>query len=432
MDAVERGYGPHGDFFMARLIQQLTEAKIRTLTAGMHHDGAGLYLQIKPGGAQSWIYRYRLNGRTRDMGLGSLVNLGLVKARDKASAARALVDDGIDPIEHTRAQATIPAAPKRHFSPTFEECSESYMADRLKRLRSEIHRHQWRQTLVDYAYPVIGQMPVNEIETNDVLAVLKPHWESKCETMARLRGRLERILARATVEGLRHGANPATWRGHLQEALPSRSEVQPVKHFRAMDYQDVPAFMVELGQIDTVAAASLRFLILTAARTGEVIGARWNEVDWNERTWTVPAVRAKTGRSHTIPLSTGALAILREIEPLRSSGDDFIFPGQKGAGQSSMTMLVLLQRRMKRAASVHGFRSAFRDWCGDEGDVPRDLAEASLAHVIKDATERAYRRKTAVERRRTVMQTWCDYCLPPSTAAIVDIERARQERTTAA
>jgi integrase len=170
------------------------------------------------------------------------------------------------------------------------------MADRLKRLRSEIHRHQWRQTLVDYAYPIIGQMPVNEIETNDVLAVLKPIWETKCETAARLRGRIERILARASVEGHRSGANPATWRGHLQEALPARSEVQPVKHFRAMEFRDVPTFMMELSQIDTVSAAALRFLILTAARTGEVIGARWTEIDWTEKTWRVPAVRAKTNR----------------------------------------------------------------------------------------------------------------------------------------
>src|SRR5262249_24403780 len=214
---------------MARLIQQLTEAKIRTLTAGLHHDGAGLYLQIKPGGARSWIYRFRLNGRTRDMGLGALVDVSLVRARDKASAARALVNDGIDPIEHTRTQTNIPAAPKRTSSPSFEEVAEAYVADRLKRLRSELHRRQWRQTRLDYVYPIIGKMPVDEIETGDVLAVLRPHWESKCETMARLRGRIERILARATVEGLRHGANPATWRGHVQEALPARSEVQPVK-----------------------------------------------------------------------------------------------------------------------------------------------------------------------------------------------------------
>jgi integrase len=416
---------------MARLIQQLTEAKIRTLTKiGFHPDGAGLYMQIRSGGARSWIYRFTLNGRTRDQGLGRLADVSLVKAREKASAARALVDDGIDPIEHTRAQAIIPAAPKRRSSPTFEEVAESYMADRLKRLRSEIHRHQWRQTLRDYAYPIIGAMGVDVVTTNDVLAVLKPIWESKCETAARLRGRIERILARATVEGYRSGANPATWRGHLQEALPPRSEVQPVKHFRAMDYQDVPAFMAELGQIDTVAAASLRFLILTAARTGEVIGARWNEVDWNEKTWTVPAARAKTGRNHVVPLSTGAVAVLRGVEPLQGSGDDFIFPGRKGAAQSCMTLLSLLQRRMKRAVTAHGFRSSFRDWCGDAAGVPRDLAEASLAHVIKDQVERAYRRKTAIERRRAVMQQWCDYCLPPSTT-VVNIAQARHRATAA-
>jgi integrase len=417
---------------MARLIQQLTEAKIRALTdIKLHADGAGLYLQIKPGGARSWIYRFTLNGRTRDMGLGALADVSLVKARDKASAARALVNDGIDPIEHTRAQAIIPAAPKRNSSPTFEEVAESYMADRLKRLRNERHRDQWRQTLVDYAYPVIGQMPVNEIETNDVLAVLRPHWESRCETMSRLRGRIERILARATVEGHRSGANVAAWRGHLAEALPARSEVQPVKHFRAMEFRDLPAFMAELCQIDTVGAAALRFLILTAARTGEVLGAQWPEIDWTEKTWTVPAVRTKSNRDHIIPLSTGALAALCEVEPLRGVSGDLVFPGSKGGGLWPTTLLVLLQHQMNRGVTIHGFRSTFRDWCGDEGDVPRELAEASLAHVIKDQVERAYRRKSAVERRRIVMQSWCDYCLPPPTE-IVNIEEVRRGRATAA
>jgi integrase len=358
--------------------------------------------------------------------------VSLVKARDKASAARALVNDGIDPIEHTRAQAVIPAAPKPHSSPTFEEVAESYMADRLKRLRSEVHRHNWRQSLQDYAYPIIGKMPVNEIETNDVLAVLKPIWETKCETATRLRGRIERVLARATVEGLRRGANPATWRGHLQEALPARSEVQPVQHFRAMEYRDLPAFMAELCQIDTVGATALRFLILTAARTGEVLGAQWPEIDWTEKTWTVPAVRAKTNRDHIIPLSTGALAALRKVEPLRGVSGDFVFPGSKGGGLWSTTLLVLLQRQMNRAVTAHGFRSSFRDWCGDEGDVPRELAEASLAHVIKDQVERAYRRKSAVERRRQVMQAWCDFILPSAPTEIVNIEEARRGRATAA
>jgi integrase len=430
MDAVERGYSPQGEIFMARLIHKLTEAKIRTLTEPrLHPDGAGLYLQIKPGGARSWIYRFTLNGRTRDMGLGALADVSLVKAREKSGAARALVDDGVDPIEHTRARAIIPAAPKRLSSPIFEEVAESYMAERLKRLRSEVHRYQWRQTLVDYAYPIIGKMPVNEIETNEVLAVLKPIWESKCETALRLRGRIERILARATVEGHRSGANPATWRGHLQEALPARSEVQPVKHFRAMEFRDLPTFMVDLCQIDTVSAVALRFLVLTVARTGEVLGARWTEIDWTEKTWTVPAIRAKANRNHIIPLSAGALAALREVEPLRGVSDDFIFPGRKGGlSLSTAAMLALLQRRMKRGATVHGFRSAFRDWCGDEGDVPRELAEASLAHAVGDATERAYRRKSAVERRRVVMQHWCDYCLPPPTTVV----NITQHRATAA
>ena len=418
---------------MARLIQQLTEAKIRALTnVGLHHDGAGLYLQIRPGGARSWIYRYRLNSRTRDMGLSALVDVSLVKARDKAGAARALVNNGIDPIEHTRAQAIVPAAPKRNSSPTFEEVAESYMADRIMRLRSEVHRLQWRQSLVVYAYPIIGQMPVNEIETNAVLAVLKPIWETKCETAARLRGRIERILARATVEGHRNGANPASWRGHLQEALPARSEVQPVQHFRAMEFRDLSAFMTELCQIDTVGAVALRFLILTAARSGEVLGAQWSEIDWTEKTWTVPAIRAKTNRDHVIPLSTGALAALREVEPLRGVSGDFVFPGSKGGGLWPMTLLFLLQRRMNRAVTAHGFRSTFRDWCGDEADIPRELAEASLAHVVRDATERAYRRKTAVERRRKVMQAWCDYILPPAPTEIVNIEEVRRGRATAA
>jgi integrase len=425
---------PQRGISWARLIQQLTEQKIRALTkVGFHHDGSGLYLQIRPGGARSWIYRYRLNSRTRDMGLGALADVSLVRARNKASVARALVNDGIDPIEHNRAQAVIPAAPKRLSSPTFEEVSEAHMADRLKRLRSGVHRDQWQQTLRTYAYPVIGNMRVSAIETNDVLAVLKPIWETKCETAARLRGRIERILARATVEGLRRGVNPATWKGHLQEALPPLSEVQPVKHLRAMDYQDVPAFMAELGQMGTMSAISLRFLVLTAVRTSEVTGARWNEIDWHEQTWKVPAMRTKANRDHIVPLSTGAFAVLREVRLLRSSDDDLIFPGRNGAAQAPMTLVMLLQRRMGRAATNHGFRSAFRDWCGDVGDIPRELAEQSLAHTIRDTTERAYRRKTAVERRRKVMQQWSDYILaPPVSTEIVDIQEARQGRATAA
>jgi integrase len=417
---------------MARLVKRLTEAKIRTLVTkiGMHPDGHGLYLQVRSPVAASWIKRYRLNGAGRYMGLGSLADVGLVKAREKSASADVLIAQEIDPIEHTRTRSTIPAAAKPRHGPSFEDCAEQYMADKLKHSRSELHRRTWRQTLLTYAYPIIGSTPVNEIETSDILAVLRPIWQKKCETASRLRGRIERILARATVEGHRSGANPATWGGHLKEALPSRSEVQPVKHFEAMNYTDVPALMAELGAMSSVSGAALRFVILSAARVGEVVGAEWSEVDWAEKTWTVPARRTKANRNHAVPLSSGALAILREMEPLRGRAGDFIFPGSKHQALSSHTLVQLLQRRTNQPLTVHGFRSCFRDWCGDIGEVPRELAEAALAHAIKDSTERAYRRKTAIERRRTVMQAWCDYCLPPSSS-VVNIEQARHRATAA-
>jgi hypothetical protein len=209
---------------MARLINQLTEAKIRTLTVvGMYHDGAGLYLQVRPHGAVSWIFRFRLNGRTRDMGIGSLTDIGLIRAREKAAAARTLLAQGIDPIEHSRSQSIVPAAPKPRHGPTFEQCAERYMADKLTYLRSDQHRYAWRFSLQTYAYPIIGGKSVNEIDTNDVLAVLRPIWSTKCQTASRLRGRIERVLAFAAVQGLRSANNPALWKGHLKEALPSRS-----------------------------------------------------------------------------------------------------------------------------------------------------------------------------------------------------------------
>ena len=399
---------------MARLVEQLTETKIRNLTElGLHADGRGLYLQVRPGN-RSWIYRFTLNTRTRDMGLGALADVSLTEARAKAAEKRALIARGLDPIEQAAAVRTIQVQVETASrAMTFEQASEDYMAMKLKRLRNEVHRRQWRYSLETFAYPVLGRIPVNEITTQDVLNVLRPIWETKCETASRLRGRIERILARATVEGHRTGSNPATWRGHLQEALPARSEVQPVIHHPAMDFADVPAFMIELCARKEVGAAALRYLVLTASRTGETIGAQWREVDWQARTWSIPAERSKTGKTHIVPLSTGALTVLREMEPLRDVSGGFIFPGIKGAGLSQMTLLALLQRRMRRPVTVHGFRSAFRDWCGDEAEIPRELAEASLAHTLPDATERAYRRRTAVERRRKVMQAWCDYCIQP-------------------
>jgi integrase len=418
---------------MARVINQLTEARIRDLTAsGFHADGSGLYLQIRPSGTRSWIFRFTLNGRTRDMGLGALSDVSLVKARAKAAGARALRDDGVDPIDRAVELAAASAAPKRAVGVTFEDAAEKYMADKLKRLRSATHRGQWRTTLERFAYPIIGQMPIAEIDTSHILAVLRPIWDIRCETASRLRGRIERILARATVEGHRKGANPAMWRGHLQEALPARSEVRPVVHHAAMEFTDLPAFMLELRARKEVSASALQFLIFTAARTGEVTGAKWSEINPADATWTVPGERAKTGKDHVVPLSSGALEALQSIGQLRGLSDGFLFPGTKGKGLSQMTLLALVQRRMKRPVTVHGFRSAFRDWAGDEGDVPDELAEFSLAHVSGDATVRAYRRKKAVEKRRKVMQSWCDYCQSAEGREVVDTSTALfGARTTA-
>jgi integrase len=410
---------------MAREIERLTEIKIRGLIAPGHYpDGGGLYLQISKAGTRSWVWRFRFAGKVREAGLGSLLDVGLVAARRKADEYRAQLARGIDPIEHARTSRLAASPMRAPLGPTFREMAEKYMDAKLKRLRSEVHRKQWRYSLETFAYPIIGEMSVAAIETPDILRVLEPIWETKCETAMRLRGRIERILARSAVEGLRKG-NPALWRGHLAEALPKRSDVSPVRHFPAMKFAEVPTFLADLQKRQGITAAALQFLILTATRTGEVRGATWSEIDRNAQTWCIPSTRTKAKRSHVVPLSDAALTILREVEPLREqTTEQFIFPGPSGA-LSSNAMLALVQRRMNRPDVVpHGFRSSFRDWCGDVADVPRELAEAALAHVVADATERAYRRGTAIERRRTLMQQWADFCLPPAGGVVVPLRAA--------
>jgi integrase len=344
---------------MAHLIEQLIEAKIRNIKSpGLYADGRGLYLQVRGAGALSWIYRFTLNGRTRDMGLGALAEVGLVAARAKAAECRSLQAKGIDPIEQastarTGAKITIAGAS----GPTFREAAEAYMDEKLKLLRNPVHRQQWRSSLQRFAYPIIGDLSAANIGTPEVLLVLRPIWESRCETAMRLRGRIERILARETVEGRRTGSNPATWRGHLQEALPKRSEVRAVVHHPAMKYSEIPAFMAALGARPELSAAALRFLILTATRTGETIGARWIEIDLNDQTWTIPGARTKTAKEHIVPLSNGAIDVLREVQPLREVGSGFIFPSTKGHGLSQVL-----------AAETGTFHQnvAFATWQGSE------------------------------------------------------------------
>lgn len=401
-----------------QVINRLTQAHIDTIEdPGIHHDGGGLYLQIGRGRARSWQYRFTLNGRTRGMGLGSCKDVNLTEARRLTAESRALVAKGIDPIEHaatTRGRSKKPTLPT---GPTFRDVAEAYMARKLPKLRSAVHQHQWRQTLEHYAYPIIGNLPVVDVGQDAVLSVIEPIWVTRCEKARRLLGRIKNILGFATFQKLRTGDNPALWSNLKFAELPDRPKV---KHFRAMNIADVPALMRELESRREIAALALRFLILCAVRTNAVAEAKWSEVDLQSGQWTIAAPRTKTKRNtHIVPLSTGAIAVLRKLEPLRDDPEGYIFSARTGRPLSQMTMLTLLQRRMERAATSHGFRSCFKDWARKQGTKFSDEAsELALEHVNNDKTRAAYARDGLIEERAKLMQAWCDYCLPPPVAGL--------------
>lgn len=369
-------------------------------TAGRHSDGGGLYLSISTDGRRRWVFLYRQRGKLREMGLGSSQDVSLADAREKAALARKQLAAGIDPIvERTRSKSAVP---------TFGEAAERFVADMAPQFRNAKHVQQWRMTLTEYAAP-LRDKPVDAITTEDVLSVLRPIWQSKNETASRLRGRIERVLDSAKAQGHRTGENPARWRGHLDHLLPRRQRLQR-GHHKAMHFSEVPTFIAKLRLRDAVAARALEFLILTAARTGEVIGARWQEVDLEEKIWTLPPGRMKAGREHRVPLPERALAILNQMAEFGSDPGDHIFPSTKRDRPLSTGAMERLLDRMKVETTVHGFRSSFRDWCGELSTFPREVAEAALAHVVGDATERAYRRGDALEKRRSLMQAWVRYC----------------------
>jgi len=399
-------------------------------------DGGGLYLQIAPGGSKSWLFRFTLAGKAREMGLGSTGEpprgISLAGARLAAAEARSLLRQGVDPIKH-RGNALRRAAAERAKAAanTFRSVAETMIEAREAGWRNHKHRQQWRNTLATYAYPIIGEMPVVKVGTEDVLRVLRPIWTEKPETALRLRGRLERVLAYASAMKLREGENPAVWRGHLSEALasPRRIEGKVPGHHPALPWQHAPLFMADLRGRDAMAARALEFAILTAARTGEVLGARWREVDLNSAVWIVPAERMKAKREHRVPLSPAALAMLRAVLPLSTGAESHIFPGQqRGHGLSQMALLMLLRRmnaqnegkpirwrdaRTGEPITAHGFRSTFRDWCGEASHHPADLAEAALAHVNRDKTEAAYARGDLFAKRAALMADWATYCSKP-------------------
>jgi integrase len=383
---------------------------VETARPGKHVDGDGLQLVVDASGARGWVLRFTWQGKRREMGMGGFPDISLSDAREKAGEARKLVRAGIDPVT---------AGKKGRAVPRFGELADSVTADLSAGFRNEKHRAQWRMTLEVYAAP-LRVKPVDTIDTADVLAVLKPLWTEKPETASRLRGRVEKVLNAAKAKGYRVGENPAAWRGHLDNLLPKRPKLTRGRH-AAMAYADVPAFMARLRERDAIAARALEFTLLTAARSGETLGATWTEIDGEARVWTLAAARMKAGREHRVPLSDAAMAVLQPLYEHRAG--ELIFPAPRGGQFSDMAMSAVLRRMKIEGATVHGFRSAFRDWCGNETAFPRELAEQALAHVIGDKAEQAYRRSDALERRRELMQAWANFCAPIAADNVVRLAR---------
>jgi integrase len=389
-------------------LNRLTARKVATVTEpGLYADGGGLYLRVGRGGAKSWCLRYMLHGRAREMGLGGLLNLALADARRKAAMQRALLVDKIDPLEHRKAENAAKKIEAAR-SVTFDECASAYIKAHEISWHNAKHRQQWQNTLATYVSPIFGSVPVGEVDVGMVMKAIEPLWKTKPETAARLRGRIEAVLDWAKALGFRDGENPARWRGHMSNLLPARTKVRAVNHHTALPYSEIGAFVCGLRSRQGAAAAALEFLILTAARTGEVIGARRSEIDLHARVWTVPEKRMKGKREHRVPLSSGAM---RALERAKVEGNEFLFPGTKaGQGLSNMALLKVLERMNRGDLTVHGFRATFKTWATERSNFPRELVEAALAHVLEDKTEAAYQRGDILEKRRRLMGAWAEFC----------------------
>ena len=387
---------------------------------GYHHDGGGLYLQVRKGSGdsitRSWVFRYMLDGKARNMGLGPLKDLGLASAREKAAQARRQLLDGIDPVDERKRQR-IARKVAQATAITFRQAAQKYVAAQEVGWRSAKHGKQWTATLENYAYPIFGDLPVEAIDVGLVMEAIEPIWASKTETASRLRGRIESVLDWAKARGYRDGENPARWKGHLDKTLTSPAKAKrnareargKSEHFDALPYAKTPEFMVSLRQQAGEAARALEFTILTAARTSEVIGARWREINIAERVWTLPAERMKAGKEHRVPLSNRVLAKLGEA----GDPDAFVF-GRSGQPLSNMAMLKLLQRMKLRTVNggitVHGFRSTFMDWATEQTNFQAEMRDLALAHTVTDKVEAAYRRGDMFERRREMMSAWAQWC----------------------
>lgn len=423
---------------MPKVVAKLNDRQVKALKVdGFHACGEGLYLSIK-GDGRGWVFRYQVAGKRRDMGLGSASEVSLKDARDAVDAAKRSIREGIDPVDARRAARPV--------VPTFGAFADALIESLEKGFRNEKHRAQWATSLGKVAYDAdrvridkaihqrhvaalaaLRGMLVSEITTADVLAVLTPLWQEAAETASRVRGRIEKVLDAAKARGFRSGENPAAWRGHLANLLPKRQKLTR-GHHAAMPYDEVPAFIADLRSREALAARALEFTVLTAARSGEALGATWGEIDLEGKLWTVPAARMKAGREHRVPLTARALAILAEVAALRRSEEssEFVFPGHKAKRPLSVMAMDMCLRRMGRdTVTVHGFRSSFRDWAGECSSHPREIAEAALAHVVGDATERAYRRGDALEKRRKLMDAWAGF-IEPKAANVVTLKPRKE------
>ena len=395
---------------------RLTARGTATLSApGKYGDGRGLWLRIRPDGGKAWVFRYTRQRRAREMGLGPAPDVSLKEARDQAAAARQLLRQGRDPIEVRRTEQAA-----RRGVPSFRQCADDFILDNEIGWHNPKHRQQWRNTLAAYAFPVLGDKPVDVIGTDDVLRVLQPLWQAKSETASRLRGRMERVLDWARVKKFRHGENSARWRNHLENLLPKPSEVRAVRHFAALPWRDLPAFMDDLRGRVGVAARALEFAILTAARSGEVRAMPWSEVAGD--VWKVPAERMKAKSKHRVPLSPRACAVLELMRRFGFEPDRLVFPGMRaGKPMSDMTLGAVLKRMRYSSLTVHGFRSTFRDWAAESTNYPHEVCEQALAHTLSNTVEAAYRRGDLLEKRRPLMDEWAAYCGQSQRDKVVEI-----------
>lgn len=386
---------------------------------GRYSDGDNLALQVGPGGGKSWLFCYMRERRGRQMGLGPLELVSLKEAREKAWDCRRLLLEGIDPIEHRNAQRARALKSK-----TFKECAVACMAAHEAAWKHPRSAQQWQFSMETYVYPVMADLPVSSIETAHVLKCIEPIWKSKAVTASRVRGRIEDVLDWAKARGYRDGENPARWRGHLDKLLPAQRRSKTVRHHPALPWAEAPAFVAELRAVDSVDARALEFLIMSAARTAEVLGATWDEIDLEAGVWSLPAERMKSRRPHRVPLASHAVELLRGLP--REVGSQHIFVGGRRGQALNADAMPRVLKSLRPDITVHGFRSTFRDWAAETTAVPGDVVEMALAHAVSNQTEAAYRRGDLFEKRRKLMEAWAEYLAQPvrSAASVVPMKSA--------